>query len=405
MLSAVKDSLSAASNMLLSVFCMLSAVNNVCCQRLNEKGIHMSTKNKKGNSNKEVEDNLDNFEEDSLELYTGDLVPNNNNTVQPIALMRLGLFVPTLKGTKHSKRNRPNEIDASKELVQLEVARSEGYSDIKITGPRLDMDHDFKTWVGVVRSLAEYGEASGRVELSITKFAKFCGYPSSQIRKTLRDRLTNSLLKIMRTTLSFQRTYEEKNVDGSNKISLLMVHLVNSVDYNEQKDTVVFYAEPKLAELYRFDHKVLLQLKVINKLPRKETAQALYTFIESLPAKPAPVSLARLRARLNLSSRNVSSQNQTIRNGLKSLKELGYLDYSEIKRGRSIYIQIHSRNPKLKVASAKPEGIGEQGKPADKSGEIDAKQNLVNKITELSQNLTPENIKLIEILSNSLKLL
>lgn len=392
--------------MLTSVFYMLSAANKVCCQRLNGKGVHMSGKNKKNLKNIEIRDSLSNFDENSLELYTGDLVPNSNNTVQPIALMRLGLFVPTLKGTKFSKRNRPNEIDASRELVQMEVARSEGYTDIKITGPRLDMDHDFKTWVGVVRSLAEYGESNGRVELSITKFAKFCGYPSSQIRKTLRDRLTNSLLKIMRTTLSFQRIYEEKNVDGSNKISLLMVHLINSVDYNEQKDTVVFYAEPKLAELYRFDHKVLLQLKVINKLPRKETAQALYTFIESLPPNPAPVSLARLRARLNLSSRNVSSQNQTIRNGLKSLKELGYLDYSELKRGRSVYIQIHNRNPKLKASSSKSKNdvIEEASKQEKKDGNVDAKLNIINKITELSQDLTPENIKMIEILSNSLKL-
>lgn len=393
--------------MLPSVFCMLSAANKVCCQRLNGKGIHMSGKNKKTLKNIEIRDNLANFDENSLELYTGELVPNSNNTVQPIALMRLGLFVPTLKGTKFSKRNRANEIDASRELVQMEVARSEGYTDIKITGPRLDMDHDFKTWVGVVRSLAEYGESNGRVELSITKFAKFCGYPSSQIRKTLRDRLTNSLLKIMRTTLSFQRTYEEKNVDGSNKISLLMVHLINSVDYNEQKDTVVFYAEPKLAELYRFDHKVLLQLKVINKLPRKETAQALYTFIESLPPNPAPVSLARLRARLNLSSRNVSSQNQTIRNGLKSLKKLGYLDYSELKRGRSVYIQIHNRNPKLKASPPKIKNdvIEEASKQEQNDGKVDAKQNIINKITELSQDLTPENIKMIEILSNSLRLL
>ena len=343
-------------------------------------------------------------------LFTGDLTPNSNNTVQPIALMRLGLFVPTLKGTKNSKRNNSNQIDASKELVQLEVARSEGYSDIKITGPRLDMDHDFKTWVGVVRSLAEYGEASGRVELSITKFAKFCGYPSSQIRKTLRDRITNSLLKIMRTTLSFQRTYEEKNVDGSNKISLLMVHLVNSVDYNEKNDTIIFHAEPKLSELYRFDHKVLLQLKVINKLPRKETAQALYTFIESLPARPAPISLARLRARLNLNSSSISSQNQTIRNGLKSLKELGYLDYSEVKRGRSVFIQIHGRNPKLKVIGEekppKPEKPAEQVEGPQENGELDVvKQNMIKKIAELSADLTPENIKLIEILSNGLKLL
>ncbi|HCO6747178.1 TPA: RepB family plasmid replication initiator protein, partial [Escherichia coli] len=125
----------------------------------------MSGKNKKNLKNIEIRDSLSNFDENSLELYTGDLVPNSNNTVQPIALMRLGLFVPTLKGTKFSKRNRPNEIDASRELVQMEVARSEGYTDIKITGPRLDMDHDFKTWVGVVRSLAEYGESNGRVEL------------------------------------------------------------------------------------------------------------------------------------------------------------------------------------------------------------------------------------------------
>ncbi|HHT4259187.1 TPA: RepB family plasmid replication initiator protein [Klebsiella variicola] len=364
----------------------------------------MSTGKKNKKENIPLSDDEEVIEEGVSNLYTGDLVPNNNNTVQPIALMRLGLFVPTLKGTKNSKRNKSNEIDASRELIQLEVARSEGYSDIKIIGPRLDMDHDFKTWVGVVRSLAEFGEANGRVELSITKFAKYCGYPSSQIRKTLRDRLTNSLRKIMRTNLSFQRTFEEKNVDGSNKISLLMVNLINSVDYNEVKDTIIFYAEPKLSELYRFDHKVLLQLKVINKLPRKETAQALYTFIESLPARPAPISLARLRARLNLNSSSISSQNQTIRNGLKSLQSLGYLDYSEVKRGRSIYIQIHSRNPKLKVIEPKTEEqVGK--KKSDEVAGADAKQNIINKISELSQNLTPENIKLIEILSNSLKLL
>ena len=402
--------------MLSAVERMLSAEIHVCCQRYFEKGIHMPVKKKNSPENKDLDTKSnalekevpysstedDDLGEEYSSLYTGDLTPNSNNTVQPIALMRLGLFVPTLKGTKNSKRNNTNEIDASKELVQLEVARSEGYSNIKITGPRLDMDHDFKTWVGVVRSLAEHGEPSGRVEMSITKFAKFCGYPSSHIRKTLRDRLTNSLLKIMRTTLSFQRVYEDKNVDGSNKISLLMVHLINSVDYNEQKNTIIFHAEPKLSELYRFDHKVLLQLKVINQLPRKETAQALYTFIESLPTRPAPISLARLRTRLNLSTNNVSSQNQTIRNGLKSLQELGYLDYSEVKRGRSVYIQIHNRNPKLKVIESKFEAPVE--KKSEKDNVSDMKQNLINKIAELSQNLTPENIKLIEILNNSLKI-
>ncbi|OXS86192.1 replication initiation protein, partial [Klebsiella pneumoniae] len=95
----------------------------------------------------------------------------------------------------------------------------------------------------------------------------------------------------------------------------------------------------------------------------------------------------------------------TIRNGLKSLQELGYLEYSEVKRGRSVYIQIHSRNPKLKVTSSKPEKPEAPKQAEEAKGEIDAKQNLKNKISELSQNLTPENIKLIEILTNSLKLL
>ena len=94
----------------------------------------MSTAKKKGSKNIAKDSEIEIFDEDaldsstdpddldegSLNLYTGDLTPNNNNTVQPIALMRLGLFVPTLKGTRNSKRNKSNEIDASKELVQLE---------------------------------------------------------------------------------------------------------------------------------------------------------------------------------------------------------------------------------------------------------------------------------------------
>lgn len=108
---------------------MLSAVIDVCCQRLEPK---VSTCPQiKESEIKEIPEDNEILEEDALNLYTGDLVPNSNNTVQPIALMRLGLFVPTLKGTKNSSRNKSNMIDASRELVQLEVARSEGYSNIK----------------------------------------------------------------------------------------------------------------------------------------------------------------------------------------------------------------------------------------------------------------------------------
>ncbi|MBB0976704.1 RepB family plasmid replication initiator protein [Escherichia coli] len=44
------------------------------------------------------------MDKSSGELVT--LTPNNNNTVQPVALMRLGVFVPTLKSLKNSKKNR-----------------------------------------------------------------------------------------------------------------------------------------------------------------------------------------------------------------------------------------------------------------------------------------------------------
>ncbi|HDQ6711450.1 TPA: protein RepA, partial [Escherichia coli O146:H21] len=43
------------------------------------------------------------MDKSSGELVT--LTPNNNNTVQPVALMRLGVFVPTLKSLKNSKKN------------------------------------------------------------------------------------------------------------------------------------------------------------------------------------------------------------------------------------------------------------------------------------------------------------
>ncbi|MDU8421044.1 replication protein RepA, partial [Pseudomonas syringae] len=77
-----------------------------------------------------------------------------------------------------------------------------------------------------------------------------------------------------------------------------VTHLVQSAKYSPKKDAVELQADPKIFELYQFDKKVLLQLRAINELSRKESAQALYTFIESLPTDPAPISMSRLRARL-----------------------------------------------------------------------------------------------------------
>ncbi|NGK72354.1 RepB family plasmid replication initiator protein, partial [Escherichia coli] len=75
------------------------------------------------------------MDKSSGELVT--LTPNNNNTVQPVALMRLGVFVPTLKSLKNSKKNTLSRTDATEELTRLSLARAEGFDKVEITGPRL----------------------------------------------------------------------------------------------------------------------------------------------------------------------------------------------------------------------------------------------------------------------------
>jgi len=251
--------------------------------------------------------------------------------------MRLGVFVPTLKSLKNSKKNTLSRTDATEELTRLSLARAEGFDKVEITGPRLDMDNDFKTWVGIVHSFARHKVIGDKVELPFVEFAKLCGIPSSQSSRKLRERISPSLKRIAGTVISFSRTTEKYTKE-------YITHLVQSAYYDTEKDMVQLQADPRLFELYQFDRKVLLQLKAINALKRRESAQALYTFIESLPRDPAPISLARLRTRLNLKS-PVFSQNQTVRRAMEQLRDIGYL---EIQRGRTKLFCIHYRRPKLK---------------------------------------------------------
>lgn len=317
---------------------------------------------------------------------TGELIvltPNTNNTVQPVALMRLGLFVPTLKSTNRSKRNSMSVMDATDELKQLSLAKSEGYTNIKITGERLDMDNDFKTWVGVIHSFAKHKVIGDKVTLKFVDFVKLCGIPSARSSKRLRERLDESLRRIVSTTLSF-----------TNDSKAYHTHLVQSAYYDMKEDTVTIQADPKIFELYQFDHKVLLQLRAINELARKESAQALYTFIESLPPNPVPVSMARLRARLNLKSR-VNTQNATVRRALEQLKEIGYLDCTEIKKGNSVYFMIHERTPKLK--KTKPIKTVKKAKTTKES-----KTTIDSENTVLAE-LTREELELLEKIRKSKK--
>lgn len=263
------------------------------------------------------------------------LTPNDNNTVQPVALMRLGLFVPTLKSTGNSKKNTSLGVDATGELARLQFARAEGYTNVRIVGPRLDMDTDFKTWLGIVRAFHKC--KGNNIKLRFTEFARLCGINPKRMDAALRDRFADSLLRLTATTFSFSDPSGDKAYN---------THLVERSFYDKPNDTVELRRDPSLMELYNVDHTVLLHLKVLRELPRRESAQALYTFFESLPADPIPVSFKRMRDRLSLTS-EVKTQNQIIRRALSHLEEVGYLEFTEFKRGKIPMISIHSRKPKL----------------------------------------------------------
>ncbi len=215
------------------------------------------------------------------------------------------------------------------------------------------MDNDFKTWVGIIHAFAKHKVVGDTVTLPFVEFVRLCGIPTARSSAKLRKRLDSSLSRIATNTISFRSKGSEE---------YYVTHLVQTAKYSTKNDTVELKADPKIFELYQFDKKVLLQLRAINELSRKESAQALYTFIESLPPDPAPISLARLRARLNLTSRTIT-QNATVRKAMEQLREIGYLDYTEVKRGSSVYFVIHYRRPKLR--SALPPSMATPEEPED----------------------------------------
>ncbi|ELK2128667.1 RepB family plasmid replication initiator protein [Escherichia coli] len=271
------------------------------------------------------------------------LKPNNNSTIQPIALLRLGVFVPTLKSTNVALRRgssvTTNTTNATEELSSLKIVEQEGYEGIEIHGPRLDMDTDFKVWVGITSALFDYApDDDGIITLPFSEFADRCGYPRKRLSKAFRKSIDDSLTRIQQTVVKFRFPAAKGHLNNIN------VNLLAYSSLNTELDVIEIQPQKQLSELYYVDYKRILKLKMLDKLGRKETAKVLYTFFEALPANPAPVSIERLRARLNLKS-SVSVQNSVIRKAMKDLEVIEYLKFSEIKNGRKIGFQIHKRNP------------------------------------------------------------
>ncbi|EAM6792422.1 protein RepA [Salmonella enterica] len=268
------------------------------------------------------------------------LTVNSHKTVQPVAFMRLGLFVP-----KPRNSTEPSPvIDASELLSKLELARAEGYDNVSIVGPRLDMDTDFKVWIGIIHAFSKYGLTSNKITLRLTEFAKDCGFPSKRLSTSLRKEIHASLIKLRSKTISFQRGNDAKSVYATG--------LLKVGGFDAGRDEIILEADEKLWELYQFDHLVLMSQIAIKALPKKEAAQALYTFIESLPSRPAPISFERFRDRLNLTS-EVKEQNRAIKTAISHLQKIGYLDADIVKKGKENYLIIHGRRPKLVIQEEK----------------------------------------------------
>ncbi len=236
-----------------------------------------------------------------IESKAKELTVNSNNTVQPVALMRLGVFVPKPSKSKGESK----EIDATKAFSQLEIAKAEGYDDIKITGPRLDMDTDFKTWIGVIYAFSKYGLSSNTIQLSFQEFAKACGFPSKRLDAKLRLTIHESLGRLRNKGIAFKRG---KDAKGGYQTGLLKVGR-----FDADLDLMIeLEADSKLWELFQLDYRVLLQHHALRALPKKEAAQAIYTFIESLPQNPLPLSFARIRER-RLCSQLLASKTVSLR--------------------------------------------------------------------------------------------
>lgn len=118
------------------------------------------------------------------ESVNNKLTVTSKATVQPVALMRLNVFVPSSRPAKGTRTS----IDATSVLKDLEFSRREGYDDIRITGERLSMAIDFKVWVGIIEAFSKYGLKTNSIKLTFHEFAGMCRFESKRFDSRLRKR-------------------------------------------------------------------------------------------------------------------------------------------------------------------------------------------------------------------------
>ncbi|TBV89246.1 RepB family plasmid replication initiator protein, partial [Citrobacter freundii] len=132
---------------------------------------------------------------------TGKLTVTKNSSVQPVSLLRLGVFTPSCR------TEATVTLNVTEALSSLEIAKQEGYTDIKITGPMLNYFQDFRCWTAIVHSFSVSPDAlkGNRIKMPFSEFAKLCGYPSKRYSTKLRNEIADSLTKIRSKSIRFEK--------------------------------------------------------------------------------------------------------------------------------------------------------------------------------------------------------
>lgn len=246
------------------------------------------------------------------------LAPSKNTTIHASVLLRTAVF--SVMGREKDKQTELDKHDLSRELGGLEICQREGYDQVIIEGQRLNVETDFRVWCGIIKAFSLYGKDSATIRLSFQEFAGLCNYSSKRFNAQTRKALSRSFKRLMSKTIYLRR----KIVNNEDKMHETFTRLIHTVKLHEDEDYVELVGASDLWELYAIDHQILISRHILDKLPRAETAQALYLYLASMTKNPYPISLERMRMRCQLKG-EVKQQNLKIRKAIDKLIEIGYL--------------------------------------------------------------------------------
>ncbi|HCE4715410.1 hypothetical protein P3687_22045 [Vibrio parahaemolyticus] len=280
---------------------------------------------------------MENISENKLlSVISDNLSISNSHSIQPNILIRTPLFVPIARNSNKDVSTLTKH-DVSSEFRGISLYQREGYEYASIKGEKLNVRTDFRVWCGVIFAFSKYGYNTDCITMRLSEFTKFCGFSTQMLNAAFRKRIQESLERIQSQTVSMS-TRDGKKATATS--------LLKKFIYDTDRDEILLEGDPELWELYRIDRQILISMKTLSKIPRAETAQCLYLFLASLPNDPIPVTMSRIRERLSLNMSNKEA-NRSIKNAIKTLEKIGYLEGKETEWNGEWAYQITDRNRAL----------------------------------------------------------